>query len=64
MENNNTHKEKNIMNEILKSLAEARARLVSQYEEAYKNNNVELCEALLDARFIFENKIDALQGLS
>ena len=52
------------MNEILKLLAEARARLVSQYEEAYKNNNVELCEALLDARFVFENKIDALQGLS
>ena len=50
------------MNEVIKSLAEARARLVSQYEEAHENNNVELCEALLEARFVFENKIDALQS--
>ena len=52
------------MNEILKSLAEARARLVSQYEKAYANNNVELCEALLEARFVFEKKIDAIQSYS
>jgi len=52
------------MNEVIKSLAEARARLVSQYEDAYENNNVELCEALLEARFVFENKIDAIQSYS
>jgi hypothetical protein len=50
------------MNEVIESLAEARARLVSQYEEAYANNNVELCEALLEARFVFEKKIDTLQS--
>jgi len=52
------------MNEVIESLAEARARLVSQYEDAYENNNVELCEALLEARFVFENKIDAIQSYS
>ncbi len=50
------------MNEVIRSLAKARAQLVSQYEEAYENNNVELCEALLEARFVFEEKIDALQS--
>jgi hypothetical protein len=53
-----------IMNDTLKSLAEARARLVSQYEDAYENNNVELCEALLEARYVFEEKIDAIQSYS
>ena len=52
------------MNEVIKSLAEARARLVSQYEDAYENNNVELCEALLEARYVFEEKIDTIQSYS